>query len=160
MEKTLSKVNLPVIQTLFNPLLLKLAWAGGFVDGEGCIRIARHRSKRCVNPIYNLHLSISQNRLEPLECCYAAIGVQGSIGEMPNRGKSRRPVYLLTYECANAAEALALLQPYLVRKKAEAALALEFAAHLRQSTRGGRTPHTLEEIAIREDYYVRMKGLK
>lgn len=160
MNKILLKVNLPVIHTLVDPLLLKLAWAGGFVDGEGCIRIAKHSAKDRVNSIYNLHLSISQNRLETLEYCYAAIGMQGSITEMLNRGNSGRPVHLLTYNCADARDALAVLQPYLVRKAAEAALALEFAEHLQQSTRGGNTPHTPEEMAIREGFYLRMKALK
>lgn len=160
MKKTLLKINLPVVQTLVNPFLLKLAWAAGFIDGEGCIRIAKHSGKGWVNPIYHLQMTISQNRLEPLEHCQAIIGVQGSISEMPNRRSSGCPVHLLTYYCADARDALTLLQPYLVRKQAETALALEFAEHLRQSTRGGNTPHTPEEMAIREDYYLRMKALK
>ena len=136
-----------------------LAWAAGFIDGEGCLRIAKHANAGGVNPIYHLHLAISQNRLETLEHCQKVIGVQSSICAFPYRESFRRPVFLLTYLCANAREALTLLLPYLVRKQAEAMLALEFALRL-QVPRGGRTPHSPEEIAIREEYYRRMKELK
>lgn len=123
------------------------------------MRIAKHTNAGGVNPIYHLHLAISQNRLETLEHCQKILGVQSSICQFPYRKSFRRPVYLLTYLCANARDALTLLQPYLVRKQSEAQLALEFALRL-QSRRGGRTPHSAEEIAIREEYYRRMKELK
>ena len=138
---------------------IDIAWAAGFIDGEGCLRIAKHANAGGVNPIYHLHLAISQNRRETLEHCQTIIGVQSSICRFPDRESFRRPVFLLTYLCANARDALTLLQPYLVRKKAEAMLALEFALRL-QVLRSGRTPHTPEEIAIREEYYRRMKELK
>lgn len=138
---------------------INLAWAAGFIDGEGCLRIAKHCVKDRVNPIYNLNLSISQNRLETLEHCQAILGVQSSICQFPDRVSFRRSVFVLTYMCANARDAVTLLLPYLVRKQAEASLALEFALRL-QSRRGGRTPHTPAEIAIREAYYLRMKALK
>lgn len=136
-----------------------LAWAGGFIDGEGCLRIAKHTNAGGVNSIYHLHLAISQNRLETLEHCQKILGVQSSICQFPYRKSFRRPVYLLTYLCANARDALMILLPYLVRKQAEARLALEFALRL-QLRRGGRTPHSAEEIAIREEYYRRMQELK
>ncbi|MEO7232554.1 MAG: hypothetical protein ABIW96_07705 [Polaromonas sp.] len=148
----------PVVSVPLVPNL-DLAWAAGFIDGEGCVRIAKHSAKDRVNPIYNIQLTVSQNRLETLEHCQTIIGVQSSICRFPDRESFRRPVYLLTYLCANARDALTLLQPYLVRKKAEAMLALEFALRLRVP-RSGRTPHTPEEIAIREEYYRRMKALK
>lgn len=138
---------------------IDLAWAAGFIDGEGCVRIAKNVSHSRVNPIYHVEMAISQNRLDALEHCQKVIGVQSSICRFPDRESFRRPVYLLTYLCANARDALTLLQPYLVRKKAEAMLAIEFALRL-QVPRSGRTPHTPEEIAIREEYYRRMKELK
>lgn len=136
-----------------------LAWAAGFIDGEGCLRIAKHNNAGGVNPIYHLHLAISQNRRETLEHCQSILGVQSSICMFPYRANFRRPVYLLTYLCANARDAVTLLLPYLVRKQSEAQLALEFALRL-QLRRGGRTPHSAEEIAIREEYYRKMKELK
>ena len=138
---------------------IKLAWVGGFIDGEGCLRIAKHVNAGGVNPIYNLSLSISQNRRETLEHCQSILGVQSSICQFPYRESFRRPVFLLTYQCANARDAVTILLPYLVRKQAEAQLALEFALRL-ESRRGGRTPHSAEEIAIREEYFRRMKELK
>jgi len=146
-------VPVPVVPNLDH------AWAAGFIDGEGCVRIAKNVSHGRVNPIYHVEMAISQNRLDALEHCQKVIGVQSSICRFPDRESFRRPVFLLTYLCANARDALALLLPYFIRKQAEARLALEFALRL-QSRRGGNTPHSAEEIAIREEYYRRMKALK
>lgn len=146
-------VPVPVVPNLDH------AWAAGFIDGEGCVRIAKNVSHGRVNPIYHVEMAISQNRLDTLEHCQKVIGVQSSICRFPDRKSFRRPVLLLTYLCANARDALVLLLPYFVRKQAEARLALEFALRL-QLRRGGRTPHSAEEIAIREEYYRKMKELK
>jgi len=52
-----------------------IAWAAGFVDGEGCIHLARVQ-RTCGNRInYRLRLSVSQNclvTLEPCGACWAA----------------------------------------------------------------------------------------
>lgn len=146
-------VPVPVVPNLDH------AWAAGFIDGEGCVRIAKNVSHGRVNPIYHVEMAISQNRLDTLEHCQEVIGIQSSICKFPDRKSFRRSVFLLTYLCANARDALALLLPYFVRKQAEARLALEFALRL-QLRRGGNTPHSAEEIAIREEYYRRMKELK
>lgn len=146
-------VPVPVVPNLDH------AWAAGFIDGEGCVRIAKNVSHGRVNPIYHVEMAISQNRLDALEHCQKVIGVKSSICRFPDRESFRRPVFLLTYLCANARNALTLLLPYFIRKQAEARLALEFALRL-QSRRGGNTPHSAEEIAIREEYYRRMKALK
>ena len=37
-----------------NPIAL--AWAAGFVDGEGCIRIAKRKNKS--NPVFSLEITI------------------------------------------------------------------------------------------------------
>ncbi|GAC1505565.1 MAG: hypothetical protein NVS1B6_13490 [Steroidobacteraceae bacterium] len=136
-----------------------LAWAVGFIDGEACIRIGRNRSRGRVNPIYRLEVAISQNVRSTLEHCQRVIGLKSSICLMPPQSGQRRRSHLLTYSCAAARDMLQLVQPYLVRKKAEATLGLDFAKRV-QSRRGGRTPHSPEEIAIRDAYYRAMQHLK
>ena len=43
---------------------LALAWLAGFLDGEGCVRIARRAPPKPAiraNPIYSVELTVGQN---------------------------------------------------------------------------------------------------
>jgi hypothetical protein len=150
-------VYIPVSQQVMSA---DLRWHAGFVDGEGCIRIARRNPGNGANDIFSLELTISQNRLETLEYFKAGLGIRSSIYVYPCTGNLRRPVYGLTYRCTRANQALALLVPYLVRKRREALLGIEFADHVSSVYRQGRRRHSEEEMALREDYYLRMRALK
>ena len=113
MKNSLLMVYSPLVPVPVVPNL-DHAWAAGFIDGEGCVRIAKNVSHGRVNPIYHVEMANSQNRLDTLEHCQKVIGVQSSICKFPDRKCFRRPVFLLTYLCANARDALMLLLPYLV----------------------------------------------
>lgn len=138
-----------------------LAWAAGFVDGEGCIRIHKQVPKCGVNPnpIYSLEVTISQNRLETLQHLKDKLDTDSSIYVCPTKGKVRRAVFALTYRCTRARVILKILSPYLVRKKEEAALGIEFSDHI-SIARMGRRRHSPAEMALREEYFQRMKALK
>ena len=79
-----------------NPIVL--AWAAGFVDGEGCIRIAKRKNPS--NPVYSLEITISQNCIETLEHFKEVLGIdcgRSRIHSATARVKS--DVYYLTYVC-------------------------------------------------------------
>lgn len=135
------------------------AWAAGFVDGEACIRIHRQDPKTGANPIYSLEVTISQNCLKTLQHFKQTLGIDSSIYVYPCRGNLRRPVFALTYRCTRARLMLELLVPYLIRKKKEALLGIEFAERA-SFARNGRRRHPPEEIALREAYFKRMSELK
>lgn len=138
---------------------IKISWAAGFADGESCIRIHKQCPGNGANPIYSLEVTITQNCLVTLQHFKDALAIVGSIYVYPCRGKLRRPVYALTYRCTRARVLLVLLLPYLVRKKKEALLGIEFSERA-STARMGRRRHSPEEIALREDYFKRMKDLK
>jgi hypothetical protein len=136
-----------------------LAWAAGFVDGEGCIRIARRDPGGDANPVYSLEVTITQNCLATLEHFKNVLGIKSSIYVFGGTGTARSPVYGLTYRCTRARELLEALHPYLVRKRLEAEVGIEFA-HRASFARQGRRRHSDAEIALRESYYLRLRALK
>jgi hypothetical protein len=99
---------------------LALAWAAGFIDGEGCIYIGRQ--KRSENGLtYSLKLTVSQRDREPLDILYGLFG--GYIFQV----KSAR-AWTWDIRCGAAGDALEALLPYLRYKRPQAELALQFQA--------------------------------
>lgn len=136
-----------------------LAWAAGFLDGEGCIRIAKRDPGTDANHIYSLEVTITQNCLTTLTHFQDVLGVKSSIYVFKGTGTVRSTVYALTYRCTRAQAVLELLRPFLVRKLREADVGIEFAQRA-SFERKGRRRHSDEEIALREDYYLRLRALK
>lgn len=135
------------------------AWAAGFLDGEGCIRIAKRDPGNGANFIYSLEVTLTQNCLETLQHFKDVMGIQASIYIFPCKGPIRAPVYGLTYRCTRARELLERVLSYLVRKRCEAEVGIEFACRA-SFARQGRRRHSTDEIAIREGYYQRLRALK
>lgn len=138
---------------------LNLAWAAGFVDGEGCIRIAKRDPGGNANPVYSLEVTISQNCLGTLEHFQNVFGIKSSIYVFGGTGAVRSTVFGLTYRCTRARELLEALHPFLVRKRLEAAVGIEFANRA-SFARQGRRRHSDAEIELREGYYLRLRALK
>lgn len=138
---------------------LDLAWCAGFVDGEGCIRIARRAPGGNANPIYSLEVTITQNCLGTLEHFKNVLGIKSSIYVFGCTGAVRSTVFGLTYRCTRARELLEALHPFLVRKRLEAAVGIEFANRA-SFARQGRRRHSDAEIELREGYYLRLRALK
>lgn len=93
-----------------------LAWAAGFVDGEGCLQIARQRYRGRPNPSFRPLLAVTQNHRPTLQRLQQVLGGGGHICPMQQRPQNRRPIWLLQYFGRHAINALRLLRPYLVRK--------------------------------------------
>lgn len=132
--------------------------------GGTCITLAaRIGFARCAlqiaNHIYSLEVVITQNCLTTLSHFKDVLGVQSSIYVFSTKVGTRSPFYALTYRCTKAREVLELLQPFLVRKLREAVVGIEFAQRA-SFGRKGRRRHSDEEIALREDYYLRLRALK
>jgi hypothetical protein len=118
--------------------VLRLAWAAGFLDGEGCFTLVRH--KDASNPLYRLpFVGAAQLRLDPLERLVEILGGKitychsNSIGKRVNQWKLR------SYEIADAVPRVI---PFLVMKKREAEIVLEFKSMV---FRRGRGHHYSEE---------------
>lgn len=108
---------------------VELAWAAGLFDGEGCISISKQMQAGRKNPTYRLRLDVCQNNRETLQRFRGILAGQGAIGhfyEVRRTTLTNRQVYILVYDGSNAAAALSALLPYLVRKRPEAEVALEY----------------------------------
>lgn len=113
----------------------RLAWAAGFMDGDGFITI-QNRNQRVNGKQYTGHylrVGACQALLSPLEELQNLFG--GTIrpkNSGPNReGYNRKPQWIWCLSTQQATEALTQLLPFLIHKKKVAELALEF-----QSTMG------------------------
>lgn len=139
-----------------------LAWAAGFVDGEGCIFIYRQRytanPKR--NLAYRLGFSITQNDLQVLEHFQKGLGIAGGIYEVKRLLQHNRQIYELNYTGINALRAISMLQPFLVRKRLEAQTAIDYWAQGHCGKHPGPVGWPPSVVAIRERFYQKMKSLK
>jgi hypothetical protein len=137
-----------------------LAWAAGFLDGEGCIHIAKVTSRRGSRTTYRLRLTLVQNCFETLLHFHAVLGIDGGIHRVVRRAEQNRQCYSLVYDGKQARHAIQALLPYLVRKRAEGLAALAFYDEGRVGLRPGRNGLPEDLWEIRERYYRKLRSLK
>ena len=125
----------------------RLAWAAGFIDGDGFITIQNRRttSGSVVYTGQYLRLGCCQAAESPLKELQSIFG--GTI-RIKNSGPdkenySRKIQYIWTLSTKQAAAAIQQLLPYLVHKREVAILALQFQATM-QYSKQKVTKETLE----------------
>lgn len=108
----------------------RLAWAAGFIDGDGFITI-QNRTTKYKEKTYKGHylrVGACQANLAPLEELQKLFG--GSIrtkNSGPNReGYNRKQQWIWTLSTQEAYQALKELIPFLIHKRQVALLGLEF----------------------------------
>ena len=108
----------------------RLAWAAGFLDGDGFITI-QNRTTKYKDKVYTGHylrVGACQANIVPLEELQKLFG--GSIrpkNSGPNPDNyNRKPQWMWTLSTKEASEALHQLLPFLVHKRQVALLALDF----------------------------------
>lgn len=128
-----------------------LIYAAGFVDGEGCISIY-HMKKR---NIHVLRISAPQLKPEPLYILQSLFG--GKVNYLTPRKTHPRGIY--KWEATSRAAGIAVqeLAPYLIIKKAEAEVALQFLARV---TRRIRNAMTEDELQERDKLRLKLSELK
>lgn len=134
-----------------------VAWAAGIVDGEGHIGVYKskiHRSHQTVK--YGLRLKVAMTHLETLTKLHAVLGV-GSLHPGVVRKSTYRKVWVLDLCSRQAEMAIRLLLPYLVTKREEAKVGLEFQTTF---TRTGGRKLTTETVSMRDDFYWKLRELK
>ena len=136
-----------------------LAWAGGFLDGEGCIHIAKtSRSER--RDTYRLRLTVSQNCVETLWHLQSVLGIRGGLHRIVRRVEHNRQCYVLAYDGRQARDAIQSVLPHLVRKRIEAQTALAFYKEGRVEWHPGRSGCPEELWRTREKFYRKLRALK
>lgn len=133
----------------------KLPYWAGFFDGEGCVTISRTYSKN-KRPSYTLTVQIGNTHLGVLEEIKERYG-GGIYTRKGVEGRTR--MYDINLRSKVAEAFISDILPFLVVKKKEAELALEFRNLAVRSVYSNR-PLTEDEIQIREDFKLRLAQLK
>lgn len=136
----------------------QLAWAAGFMDGDGFITI-QNRNQTVNEKTYKGHylrVGACQASLAPLEELQRLFG--GTIRPKncgPNReGYNRKAQWLWNVSTAQAATVLTQLLPFLIHKRDVALLALEFQATM------GTTKKVSEEVfQLRDTIQTKIKDI-
>lgn len=139
---------------------LRLAWAAGFLDGEGCIHIAKQRYRTARPDTYRLGVHVTQNDLRVLERFREAVGIDAPIYAVKRAKNHSRQCYTLNFTGHSALALLKVLLKYLERKHDEAQAALDFWTNGRMGTRFGKRGLDPALVAVREHYFRLLKQLK
>lgn len=125
---------------------IQLAYIAGFVDGEGCVQISKNGS---------LSLSIINTAHQTLTFIKRVLNC-GSVA--PRKQKVNKPQYVFRVYGTSAAEVLTALLPYLIEKRPQAELALEFFGR----RAGVRIPGVrgVHKDPLRDEYIQNLKELK
>src|SRR5580658_4081261 len=151
------------------PAVLKqkeLAYWAGFMDGEGCIRISLCQSKNCSRPQAQLVIAATNTHVGVIQKLYEVFPTPKSskmtnyLGG-PKYQINRRPQYKWALTGMSAYKVIKLLYPFLIVKKEQAKLAMEFYElpwrSRRSSPGGGWKIRSEEAITIDLEYYRRIK---
>ena len=139
-----------------------LEWAAGFADGEASIFIYKqaYPADPGRNSAYRLGFAISQNDLQVLEHFKDGLGVHSAIYPSRRSLQHNKQVYELRYTGVNALKTIALLQPYLIRKQAEAQVAIQYWQRCGGGGHPGPAGWPAAIQALRERFCKKLKALK
>ena len=119
------------------PTNAELAYIAGFFDGEGCVCIYRVR-----NRTYALAVSVSQVDPRPLIFVSKFFGGKVS-ARPPQKGHSKLPYFQWRLSASNACYFLEQILPFLINKKDQATIAIEFQENI-----GHRSVYRLSDNVV------------
>ena len=140
-----------------------LSYLAGVFDGEGCVSICKKKQKGCVNPVYEVYLSVQMCDEAVPRLFQNTFG--GSLikhGYDQTRYKHWRPKWMWSVCSQKTVPVIRTLLPYVLLKRAQ----MEVAIHLLQNRTkhrniGGKFIPTSEtELALREADYILCRSLK
>lgn len=143
---------------------VKYAYAAGFVDGEGCLKMSKRnpRNGRAVN--YGILVSVVQKDARPLDWLVGNFG--GMIYLKNKKLDSSDWIYEWRVSEQRAYEFLKKISPFLKVKREQADLLVRFQERRiferkRNNPDNGRfAPLTPHEIEVREELYKEVSRLK
>lgn len=143
--------------------MTKLAYLAGVIDGEGCIGIRRtKRTGSCKSTRYSAAVTVGNTSRVLIEQLVRAFGVGCVTYRYPT--KTKRACYLWSLSSRGAREVLRAVQPYLIVKREQAAVLLEFIDNFdsfkgaRPGKKGGQLVSP-DELARRERLYQQLRTL-
>ena len=129
---------------------MEIAYLAGLIDGEGCIVIKKNKS---TNRLYNysLRLTVQMYHKDVIYAIYCRFG--GNIHILKNK------IWFWDIGGLDAGDLLKELLPYLIVKKEQAELALNFLKTFEYS-RTSNMIRSVEERHVQDEYYKMMQLLK
>jgi hypothetical protein len=141
---------------IVKPSELDLAWAAGFMDGEGCFTLSVNTGKQDWNR--RPSMSASQVRILPIAKLQAMFG-----GKVRNAGAVHNGTSQNHFQWQLSTREMAVvipwLMPYLTVKREEAEIVLAYAATVKRS-RPGRKTLSPEEIEYRQVLVDRLREIR
>lgn len=140
---------------------LELSWGAGFVDGEGCISAVWQRFKKQGRPpTMRVRFYVTQNCLESLQHLARILDGEKKIYSNARHISNNRQVYTLALDGRRAVAAVALLQPYLIRKKYQADYLLAAVERCWLGHRPGPKGYPAHVWTAREQLVKKLQRLK
>jgi len=134
-----------------------MAYAAGIIDGEGCIQIMHSLLNGHVQS-WKVELDISMCSKKVLDKMVGLFGGQAKLYGIRDNQHYRQWRWQLY--SGKAVNALRKMYPYLIEKKAQAALAINFYNHQKRCKTSRSRPLSLSILAKREKMRSEMKELK
>ena len=145
--------------------MIDLRYLAGLIDGEGCITIFRHRTAECRDDHWSYRplVQIGMTHKLLIRMLHAQFG--GQYKEMKGRDSTRRSYAVWTYRGGKCIELLKKIKKFLVAKKDEADLIIQFwddpQVHLAGGTMKGLHGDAREAVkAKREWYRLQLQAMK
>ena len=138
------------------PTDVELAWAAGFIDGEGSIRATKnsHNSDAVV-----LRVQVAQVDPRPLQALVDMFG--GSVtGPYFHKNVKHRKYYAYARVGSNAVTLLRQILPYLKTKQEEAQLGIDFWEYNQTVKNPGRRGTSPEVQERRNSFVTELKEMK
>lgn len=132
-----------------------LAYFAGAIDGEGCILISKALPKK-KSPIYKLSLTAANT--DPNFIFYLNTIFPSYINNAAHATKQRRNTYSWGANGDYACEILRLIYPFLIIKKEQASIAIEFQKTFNNYYGYFGVPN--EILLLREKLFIENKRLK
>lgn len=104
----------------------KLAWAAGFFDGEAFIGLSRGVTKKTGRPFHAALIDVAQKKREPLDELVELFG-----GKIRTGKNWCGQIYYWRLGGKDTHRVLLEVQPYLIGKRQQAALVIEYCETLR-----------------------------
>ena len=136
-----------------------LSYIAGIFDGEGCVRIAKMAPTKygTVNIIYELQLNIVNTNKDIIEFLYKTIGC-GHISKIDRSKENKKIIYRYSISNKKASQLLDLLLKYLIIKKKQAKIAINFVKTFTNFPYRKQTPKYL--LNKREELYIKISKAK
>lgn len=143
----------------FNPTTNEICYLAGVLDSDGCISISKMKpgKQRTVNPRYVLTMNVVNTSLNLMHWLVEKFG--GHFKPRSVRGPNHRTVYDWWFNNGKCIWILKLVEPFLIVKKQQALLGIDFIEHWVTIHVGPGSKTPVREVNRREHCFLAMKKL-